>query len=125
MTDLKFNILKLLYNSHPLREQRFGKILHSVPEDPILVKNALSELSSSGIIENLTCSDIYKLTDLGEKVFEQIQEEREQVSKQECQQRFDNKISVANLLIPLVTFILGFFVDHCPEVFSFLSSIFK
>lgn len=127
MTDLKFDILKLLYNSYPLRERKFGEIIESVSADPTLIKNALKELQSPShmLVENLTCSDVYKLTALGAEVYEQLQEEREQASKTERQQSFDNKIAVASLLVPSITFVLGLLVDHYTDLVSFLLSLFK
>ena len=127
MTDLKFDILKLLYSSYPLRERKFGEIIESVSADPTLIKNALKELQSPShmLVENLTCSDVYKLTALGAEVYEQLQEEREQASKTERQQSFDNKIAVASLLVPSITFVLGLLVDHYTDLVSFLLSRFK
>lgn len=125
MTDLKFNILKLLYNTHPQRNLSLGDIIDSLPDDKVLIYNALKELQSREIIENLPCSNFFKLTLSGAEVFEQIQEERTKESKQESQQRFDNKISVASLLIPFVTFILGLLVDHYTNIVSFVISLFK
>ena len=127
MTDLKFDILKLLYNSYPLRERKFGEIIESVSADPTLIINALKELQSPShmLVENLTCSDVYKLTALGAEVYEQLQEEREQASKTERQQSFDNKIAVASLLVPFITFVLGLLVDHYTDLVSFLLSLFK
>ena len=37
---------------------------------------------------------------------------RRQNAKQEKQQRFENKIAVANLLVPFITFILGILTEH-------------
>ena len=125
MTDLKFNILKLLYNTHTQRNLSLVYIIDSLPDDKVLIYNALKELQSRGIIENLPCSNFFKLTLSGAEVFEQIQEERTKESKQESQQRFDNKISVASLLIPFVTFILGLLVDHYTNIVSFIISLFK
>ena len=125
MTDLKFEILNLLYNSKPLREQKFGNISKSVSADPTLIKYALSELSSKGIIENLPCSDVYILTDSGAELFEQVQDERDNASKQESQQSFDKKMSIANLLVPFVTFILGLLADHYTNLVSFVLALFK
>lgn len=127
MTDLKFNILKLLYEAYPSRELKFGEIITSVSADPTLTKIALKELQSypNKPLEKTPCSDVYKLTDSGAYLYEQLKEERKQASKQESQQSFDNKISVASLLVPFVTFILGLLVDHYTDLVSFLLSLFK
>lgn len=125
MTDLKFQILKLLYEKYPMRELSMMDIIHSINEEAIHTHNALKELNSKEYIKQLTCSNVFKLTNSGADVFEQIQEEREKASKQESQQRFDNKISVASLLVPFITFILGLLVDHYTNLVSFILKIFE
>ena len=42
----------------------------------------------------------------------QAQEKAREKAEQERQQRFDNKIAVLNLLMPLITFVLGLIVEH-------------
>ena len=125
MTDLKFQILKLLYETYPLRELSRMDIIHSINENPIHTHNALKELKSKEYIKQLTCSDVFKLTESGADVFEQIQEEREQASKHEKQQSFDNKISIASILIPFITFILGIVFEHYTDFIALLISVFK
>ena len=125
MTDLKFQILKLLYETYPFRELSMMDIFNSISDDKNLIHNALKELKSKEYIKQLTCSNVFQLTDSGADVFEQIQEEREQASKHEKQQSFDNKISKASLLVPFITFILGIVFDHYTDVISFLITFFK
>lgn len=125
MTDLKFNILKILYESNSRRELNRYEIMHSVSDDPNLIKKALEELESTRFIKNLTCSEVFKLTPEGAIIFEQIKEEREKEAKKESQQRFDNKISVVSLLIPLVTFIIGLIVEHYSHPVSLILLLFS
>lgn len=40
------------------------------------------------------------------------------------QQRFDNKIAIASVLIPLITFILGLFVEHWAGIAQWFLSLF-
>ena len=42
--------------------------------------------------------------------------ESEEYSEQKRQQRFENKISVLNLIAPFVTFVLGVIVEHFTEI---------
>ena len=104
MTDLKFNILKLLYYTYPIREMKKGDIINSIPDNPLLIENSLKELQSEGYIEVLLCTDKYRLIPSGATTFEKIQEDREQAAKKEKQQRFDNKVSIASVLVPFITF---------------------
>lgn len=125
MTDLKFQILKLLYQAYPLRELSRMDIIRSINENPLHIHNALKELKSKNYIKQLTCSNVFSLELLGAETYELLQEEREQATKQESQQRFNNKISVANLLIPFIIFILGLLAEHFVGFVSFLISVFK
>ena len=98
MTDLKFNILKLLYNTYPLRELNMGEIFNSIAEEPIFVKNALNELKSRGFIKILTCSDVYKLTDSGAELYEQEVENRTKEAKHKRQYILSVILTVATLI---------------------------
>ena len=125
MTDLKFNILKLLYNTYPLRELSRMDIFKSIPDDKLLIHNALKELQARDYIQLLVCSDVFKLTSFGAESFENVQEERDKATKKESQQRFDNKISIASVLIPSITFLLGILFEHFTDFVAFLISLFK
>ena len=82
MTNLKFSILKLLYNTPPSRQLRKADILNSFIGQIIETNHALSELQSTQLIKVLTCSDVYSLTDLGAEAYEHEQDLREQKAKQ-------------------------------------------
>ena len=125
MTDLKFKILKTLYEKYPIREESQSVFLTPQFADPVLVKCALSELEVKGYIEPVLGSDKYRLTPLGSNAFEDAQEERNKNAKNERQQRFDNKVSVASVLIPTVTFFLGLVVERSTQVVDFVISLFK
>ena len=62
----------------------------------------------------------WELTEAGKRVLDvralQMEQTAEQQAKQERQQRFENKISVANVLVPLFTFVLGLIVEHFDGV---------
>lgn len=64
----------------------------------------------------------WKITELGKNELEQFEEKRAEATKKERQQRFENKISVLNLLVPLVTFLLGLLVEHFSGVIDRLFS---
>lgn len=63
-----------------------------------------------------------------EKQSEERARLREQESKQDAdkkaQQRFQNKILVAQALVPVITFILGLLVEHFSGVLKWLSGLF-
>lgn len=98
MTDLKFNILKLLYYTQPLRELKRGEIIDSIANNPILIVNALNELQLKNHIERSAYSDVYKLTESGADTFEQEQETRKQASKQKVQYTVSIILTLLTLL---------------------------
>lgn len=65
------------------------------------------------------------LTDKGQLLLNELQEIANQQANQERQTRFENKISIASVLVPCVTFILGMFVEHCTSIIRFLLHLFR
>lgn len=62
----------------------------------------------------------WELTEEGRRALDvralQMEQAAEQQAKQERQQRFENKISIANVFVPLFTFVLGLIVEHFDGV---------
>ena len=52
------------------------------------------------------------------------EEKLDQQAKHERQQRFENKISVLSVLVPLITFVIGVFVEHFTGLVDWLISLF-
>ena len=116
MTNLKFSILKLLYNTPPSRQLRKADILNSFIGQIIETNHALSELQSTQLIKVLTCSDVYSLTDLGAEAYEHEQDLREQKAKQKIRYFISISLTVLTLLstillsepfIKLITWLIG------------------
>ena len=66
----------------------------------------------------------WKITVLGEEALLEFEEQRDKDAKAERQQRFENKISIASVLVPAVTFILGLLVEHFSGIISIALSVF-
>lgn len=66
----------------------------------------------------------WMLTAAGCDALLEFEERRYNKAKQERQQRFENKISVLNLFVPLITFVLGLIVENRFEIVSFFISLF-
>ena len=64
---------------------------------------------------------IYLITQKGLAKLKEIEDKAKQEAKDEGQRRFQNKISVAQVLVPLITFILGLVVEHYSGLVSALS----
>ena len=102
MTDLKFTILKTIYFKYPLREIRRNELYTLIRHNPILIKNALSDLQSAKYVETILCSDKYKLTDLGINAFEQEQDARKQTTKKKIQYIVTTILAILTLLSSFV-----------------------
>ena len=105
MTNLKLEILKLLYNTYPLREASAEIIYNSISENPIYIKNAIDELNSIGYINKFPNSNMYKLTDLGANTYENFNEFREQNSKREKENRINIRLTIFTLIVSFITLI--------------------
>lgn len=64
--------------------------------------------------------DSFRITHLGENALYAFENEREKQSKAERQQRFQNKVSVASVLVPAITFLLGLLVEHFSGITGWL-----
>ena len=54
----------------------------------------------------------YALTDLGRAAVSEAEQKRDKEAADKAQQRFQNKISVAQVVVPVITFILGVLAEH-------------
>ena len=82
-------------------------------------------LESEGLCYTKALSDpIYQITQKGRAALEEAYQAAEQKAKDERQQRFDNKISIANVLVPLVTFLLGLVIEHYTGIVRLVLSLF-
>ncbi|MCD8384633.1 MAG: hypothetical protein LUC39_06700 [Clostridiales bacterium] len=67
----------------------------------------------------------YRLTPKGEDAlaaFEQVHQEKTEAKRQ---QRFENQVSVASVLVPLITFVLGLIVEHMAGIVGWVISFFE
>ena len=127
MTDLKFAILGFLYHSPnheneivALYNQRLGSVT-----DVRIALNDMMKNSETPFIIRPVGKNTYKLTSHGNIAYETAQEERCKQAEQKRQQRFDNKISVATVLVPLITFVLGLFVESKVNIVDWLIALFN
>ena len=66
----------------------------------------------------------WEITVKGLVALSEFEEKRQKAANDERQRRFQNKISVLNVLIPLVTFFLGLVIEHFAGLLDFLTSFF-
>lgn len=55
----------------------------------------------------------------------EFEKDHEQHAKEERQQRFDNKVSIASVLMPLITFVLGLITEHHAGIIRIIVSLFQ
>lgn len=67
----------------------------------------------------------YYISDKGKAALEALEEKRRQEAEAKRQQRFQNQISVAQVLVPLITFVLGLVVEHYTGLISGLSEFLR
>ena len=65
----------------------------------------------------------YFVSDKGKAALEAMKEVRRKEAEDKRQQRFPNQISVAQVLVPLVTFVLGLVVEHYAGLVSGLAEL--
>lgn len=66
----------------------------------------------------------WTLTQEGRRVLESQKERRTKDSKQERDRRFNKKISIASVLMPLIVFVLGLVVEHFAGIFGAVLGLF-
>ena len=124
MTDLKYSILGVLYSNEPRQESKSNLISRNF-DTPAATSHAIDELIEANLIKPVLGCDKVELTPLGSTAYEQASEDRKKQAKQEIQQRFDNKISVASVLVPLITFFLGIVVEFKVNIIDWLLALLK
>lgn len=93
--------------------------------DPLTDRALIRALHKSGVLSgDLSAYGSVFISDDGRLRLRHLQHEAEEQAKQERQQRFDNKIAVANILVPLITFVLGILVEHYAGILSWILSLF-
>ena len=97
MTDLKYAILKSLYNS-PRRETEQKTLYDNNEHPPAKVYSAIKDLAASGLIKRDSGSNKYILTTLGAELYEQEEDARKQKAKQKTQYIISVVLTILTLL---------------------------
>lgn len=81
----------------------------------------------SGNGENLIFApyNVYVITVAGFDALAEFEHGTEQKAKDEKQRRFQNKVSIASILVPLITFIIGLVVEHYAGIITFIAELFR
>lgn len=100
MTDLKLEILKVLYHT-PSRELSRDDIFLSVSAPKLQIHNALKDLCVQKLIKPSVYNDSFALKPEGSILYEQEQEHRKKHSAQKWRQILNIAISFATLIATL------------------------
>lgn len=68
--------------------------------------------------------DKWIITELGKDALAEFEKERNKEAEHKRQQRFQNKISIASVLVMLITFFIGLVVEYFIGVFGWLFNFF-
>ena len=118
MFELKFLVLKTLYNS-PLREIHQSDLYALDKDHPLEIRAAIKDLVESKLIEHLTCSDKFHLTSTGANLYEQSQQHNDQSAEVDKQHRFNKRVTIISLVISLITLVVSL-VELSLQFFDFI-----
>lgn len=83
-----------------------------------------SHLFKCGYISESMDSSKIRIIPKGNARLSELEQIRAQNAERKKQQSFENKISIANVLVPFVTFILGVFVEHWAGIVDWVLYLF-
>ena len=85
----------------------------------------LRYLAEEGLVRTASLDDtVCCITERGRAELDKLDKSTKQHAEDKRQQRFQNKISVLNVFIPLITFIIGLIIEHFSSIISRLLSLF-
>ena len=118
ISRLDYELLVLYREERPLPESandkaRFRALLAQKLVEPTRYRPDAGGLSATH----------YQVTPAGKNALLEFEENAKRQAKQERQQRFDNKISVLSVLVPLLTFLLGVWVEYRLSLIEVLVQI--
>lgn len=121
--DLEYEILKAIYET---KEQGISiKDLEARFKDEIRkCKLMCAHLRNSGYIVSSFYDQYYILKPKGLARYLELEKERQEHAKDERQQAFENKVSVANVAVPLFTFVAGVVAEHWGGIVDFIFGLF-
>ena len=124
MTDLKYQILEIVYHSRRREADRI-KVENKFLPDPNPAHRAIDDLiDKDKFLSIVVGTNRIKLTSLGISAYEDAYQSRKENSEKKRQQRFENKMSIASVLVPFITFIIGIIVEAKVNIVEWFLSLF-
>ena len=123
--EMLFRWLKEQPNGASLREMAEANAPGYTYERVMALKNdGLLTWEYGRIDSNGNLVAAYKLSDKALKELQLLDDKRDKESQDKRQQRFDNKIAIAQTVIPIITFVLGMLVEHFSGITAWVFSLF-
>lgn len=117
MTEKQIRILEMT---------KTGVDLYSLPDEDqevlLFLANDCKYCQQRG---NRMIETFYVITEKGSAVLEQFYKDRNKEAEEQRHRRFQDKISIAQVLVPAVTFILGLIVEHFSGIAGLFFQLFR
>lgn len=99
---------------------------NNTDKDHLADKSRIEELLRKNYLKGSTEPySTITLTNKGQCLLDELQKIADQQAEKEKQNRFQKKISIASVLVPCVTFVLGLIVEHCASIICFFLQLFR
>lgn len=90
-----------------------------------LIKIYSHKTMDLGGFGKFSAPDKWVITELGKDFLAEFEQECDKEAERKRQQRFENKISVASVLVPFITFFIGLVVEHFTGLFEWFTYLFN
>ncbi|MGI5897097.1 MAG: hypothetical protein ACOX6U_09095 [Oscillospiraceae bacterium] len=90
-----------------------------------LIKVYSHKTMDLGSLGNFSAPDKWAITELGKDALAEFAQECDKETERKRQQRFENKVSIASVLVPFLTFFIGLIVEHFTGLFEWFVSLFN
>ena len=111
MTDLKYNLLKMLYDASPIHPLKEIDLINSGLASPVKIDDAIDDLVSQDYIKASITSNSLKITSLGRIAYESEKETRDSNAQREATEykhyRSNKILLILGLIIPSVLSLIG------------------
>lgn len=141
MTDLKYNLLKMLYNASPRCPLKMTDLLSTGYAEPINIDAAIEDLLELKYIKNDRCSNCIRIASPGRIAYESEKELRDQQSKHQAEKQADQLAMMSlgeiqrkkqfrhDFVIAAFSAVLGagvmYLLEHFPQLVNAIISLFK
>ena len=127
--SLSEDALNFLYSLCEKYRQRLSEGLHPANAKRIYIDNLnsalmlVNELKNTGAIDFVDGAHYISLSPKALSLEQYFKDRAKSQTESKRQQRFQNKISILNVLVPFITFFLGIVVEHYVNIVGWFFSL--